>query len=48
MVDMKSENVKKIIEFSIHFILVVLVPLVYLEVKTGFNKYRLPEQMIYV
>ena len=45
---MNQKTKKFIIELSIHMFLVVIVPVAYLEIVTGFNKYRLPEQMPYV
>ena len=35
----------KIIELIIHLLLVVAVPVIYLQITTDFNEYRLPEQM---
>ena len=42
---MNNATIKKSIELAIHVFLVVAVPFIYLEIATGFNKYRLPEHM---
>ena len=38
----------KIFEIIIHLILIIIIPVIYLEVTTGFNKYTLPDFIIYV
>lgn len=38
----------KLVEIIIHLILVIIVPVIYLEVTTGFNKYELPNVINYV
>jgi len=38
----------KIFEVILHLFLLVVVPVVYLYITTGFNKYRLPEHINYV
>ena len=40
-----KQIIQKSIELVIHLILVVAVPFIYLEIATGYNKYRLPEHM---
>ncbi len=42
---MTSRLVRKVIELVIHLFLVVGVPVVYLQLTTGFDEYRLPEKM---
>ena len=42
---MDRQIIKKSIELIIHLLLVIAVPFIYLEIATGFNKYRLPEYM---
>ena len=45
---MNRKHLGTIVEVTIHIFLVVGIPLIYLQIKTGFNEYRLPEQMPYV
>ncbi|MEL0035246.1 MAG: hypothetical protein VW882_02430 [Gammaproteobacteria bacterium] len=35
----------KTLELLVHLFLIVGVPVIYLDITTGYNKYRLPEQM---
>lgn len=42
---MEKQTIQKSIELAIHLFLVVAVPFIYLEIATGYNKYRLPEHM---
>ena len=46
--EINKKTIRLIFEVAFHMFLVVAVPLIYLELATGFNKYRLPEHMTYV
>jgi hypothetical protein len=41
-------KVYKIIEIVIHLFLIIIIPVIFLEVTTGFNKYDLPDYINYV
>ena len=44
----ETSKSKQIIEILIHINLIVLVPVAFLEYTTGFNKYQLPDFVVYV
>ena len=39
---------RQIIEILVHIMLIVFVPIAFLEYATGFDKYQLPEFVVYV
>jgi hypothetical protein len=47
-VKLSPKKIRLVLEIAFHMFLVVAVPLIYLEIATDYNKYRLPEHMIYV
>jgi len=43
-----QKKLLNLLELIIHFVLIVIVPVVFLQFTTGFNKYKLPDFIIYV
>ena len=45
---MNRKLIGTLVELAIHMFLVVGIPVIYLQIMTDFNEYRLPEHMPYV
>jgi len=43
-----QKKLLNLLELIIHFVLIVIVPVAFLQFTTGFNKYKLPDFIIYV
>ena len=41
----KPEKIMLVLEICLHLVLIVVIPFVFLELRTGFDKYLLPETM---
>ncbi|PCJ46593.1 MAG: hypothetical protein COA74_13335 [Gammaproteobacteria bacterium] len=44
----KKQKLLKLAEIAFHLVLIILIPVIYLEITTGFDKYVLPDFITYV